>query len=67
MSLPNIYKPTKQYELIRIGKDNDGGYLCGTKNIKSANTLISFGISEDWSFEKDFLKNTLLPRAKLKM
>ena len=25
--LPKEFKPTYQYDLIRLGKDNDGGYL----------------------------------------
>ena len=25
--LPDIYKPKNEYNLIRLGKNNDGGYL----------------------------------------
>ena len=55
MALPNILRPVKT-ELIRCGAKNDGGYLVSKKSIKSANTLISFGILDDCSFENDFLK-----------
>ena len=56
MSLDYILKPDAQYELVRLGKDNDGGYLVGAETIKKADTLISFGIKNDWSFEKNFKK-----------
>ena len=54
--IPKLFSFKSTKDLIRVGKDNDGGYLCGTKTIKLTNTLISFGIGEDWSFEKEFLK-----------
>tara|TARA_B110000483_G_scaffold237221_1_gene311629 strand:+ start:515 stop:1258 length:744 start_codon:yes stop_codon:yes gene_type:complete len=55
MSLPIIFKPKKNYKLKRIGRDNDGGYLVGNKSLISSKTLISLGINDDWSFEKNFL------------
>ncbi len=54
MSLDNSLKPKFQYQLNRLGKKNDGGYLVGQETIKKAEVLISFGIKNDWSFEKDF-------------
>ena len=39
-----------------MGKKNDGGYLVGEETVKKAEALISFGIKNDWSFEKDFRK-----------
>ena len=56
MSLDNSLKPKFQYQLTRLGKKNDGGYLIGNETIKKADVLISFGIKNDWSFEKDFKK-----------
>lgn len=56
MSLPILFKPKKNYKLIRVGKDNDGGYLLGLNSILSSNYLISFGICDDWSFEIKCLK-----------
>src|SRR6056300_476597 len=56
MSLDNCLKPKFQYQLTRLGKKNDGGYLIGNETIKKADVFISFGIKNDWSFEKDFKK-----------
>lgn len=54
MSLPAGYKPKKNFSLIRLGRDNDGGYLIGYNTIKNTKSLISFGILDDCSFENDF-------------
>ena len=54
MAINKILKPKFNYDLIRLGKDFDGGYLVGENSVREANYLISFGINEDWSFEKDF-------------
>lgn len=56
MTLPNILKPKKKYDLIRIGSNNDGGYLCTLNSAKQSKTLICLGIWLDWVFEKEFLK-----------
>jgi hypothetical protein len=56
VNFPKFLKPKKEYKLIRIGKNNDGGYLVDEQSIKDAKTLISLGINDDWSFEKDFVK-----------
>ena len=54
MILDNKLKPRFTYKLTRIGKNNDGGYLVGLNSIKKTNVLISLGINDDWSFEKNF-------------
>ena len=59
--LPKNFKPDGAFDLIRIGKDNDGGYLVDRNSIKKSNGLISFGINTDWSFEKHFLKINNVP------
>ena len=55
MSLPKILKPEHNFKLIRVGKNNDGGYLVGKKSILNSENLISLGISDDWSFEEQFV------------
>jgi hypothetical protein len=54
--LPKELKPKHCYNLVRLGKDNDGGYLVEKDSLLNSESLISFGINLDWSFEKDFFK-----------
>jgi hypothetical protein len=54
--LPKELKPKHFYDLLRIGRNNDGGYLVEKDSLKASKALISFGLSFDWSFEKDFYK-----------
>jgi hypothetical protein len=53
---PKFLKPKRNFLLKRLGKDNDGGYLVDINSLTSANTLISLGINDDWSFELDAQK-----------
>jgi hypothetical protein len=53
-NLPNFFTFKSANDLIRIGKKNDGGYLVSRSDINMSDVLISLGIDEDWSFEKDF-------------
>jgi len=52
--LPKQFKPNHLYELIRLGRNNDGGYLAGKNSVFNSSALISFGINDDCSFEKEF-------------
>ena len=52
--LPNKFKPLGLYDLVRLGKNNDGGYLVCKNNVKESDCLISFGINDDFSFEETF-------------
>lgn len=54
--LPMILQPFKCDDLVRLGKDNDGGYLVNIEDVKKTTKLVSFGVKDDWSFEEDFLK-----------
>ena len=49
-------KPIVKKNLIRIGNKSDGGYVIDKACLKRANNLISFGVGDDWSFEKQCLK-----------
>ena len=49
-------KPKYNSKLIRIGSKFDGGYLVEKKSYKNAELLISFGIFNNWDFEKKFKK-----------
>lgn len=54
MPLSKYFKPKFSYDLVRIGKNNDGGYLIDFNSFKKSASLLSLGINDDWSFEKDF-------------
>jgi hypothetical protein len=54
--LPKELKPKHCYNLVRLGKNNDGGYLVEKNSLLNSESLVSFGINLDWSFEKDFYK-----------
>lgn len=41
-------------DLIRLGKNNDGGYVVLKSRLPEYDNLISFGIAGDISFERDF-------------
>ena len=60
MPFHKILKPKYNYDLIRIGRDNDGGYLVEKKSFENTECLISLGINDDWSFEEDFLKKNII-------
>lgn len=54
--LPKFLKPKQEYDLIRLGQDNDGGYLVEKQSIINSNCLITLGLGYDWSFEKEYSK-----------
>ena len=41
IKIPYFLKPKKNYELIRVGKNNDGGYLVCTNSIKKSRFLLT--------------------------
>jgi len=49
----SIIQPVFTDDLVRIGRDTDGGYLINRRSIADAD-LLSFGINDDWSFEAHF-------------
>ena len=49
-------KPIYINNLVRIGKENDGGYVIPKSIFSLCDGLLSYGINKDWSFEKDFQK-----------
>jgi hypothetical protein len=54
--LPKIFQPFECLDIVRLGKDNDGGYLVNKFDVMKSNQLLSFGIGGDSSFEEDFFK-----------
>jgi len=56
-------KPIHVRDLIRVGRDNDGGYIIPKSIMIKSKSLLSYGINKDWSFEKDF--NSINPKSKV--
>jgi hypothetical protein len=48
------FHPVQCATLARIGSSNDGGYVVPLNAVSAARALISFGLSHDWTFERDF-------------
>ena len=55
------FSPKGEYDLIRLGKLNDSGYLVDKRDVNSADILISLGVCHAWSFEESFLKLNNIP------
>ena len=60
--LPNNFLPylVKKENLIRLGPKYDGGYIVHKKTLSKITKIITFGLNDDWNFEKDFLKKNQL-------
>lgn len=56
MALDNEFMIRGKCDLVRIGQNNDGGYLICNKSVLETKYLVSIGISDDFSFEENFLK-----------
>ena len=54
LELPIIFRPEKETKFVRLGRNNDGGYIVPVDAAKDSSLLLSFGLDDDWSFEKDF-------------
>lgn len=59
--LPPTLKIRQVGGLVRLGRDGDGGYLVSKDDVQRSNVLISLGISNDWSFERDFFSRSNIP------
>lgn len=54
IKLPKILQPFHCNDLVRLGKNNDGGYLVHKGDSWSTYSILSFGVGTDLSFEKEF-------------
>jgi len=52
----SFLRPVIVEEICRVGNLSDGGYVMSRSAIESAEVLLSFGLGENWSFEKAFSK-----------
>ncbi len=51
-----LIRPIHSEKLIRLGRQLDGGYVISEKSLEICDSLVSFGINNDWFFELDFIK-----------
>ncbi len=58
---PADFRPVACEQLVRVGSANDGGYVVPLDAVEAADVLLSFGLSHDWNFERDFKNRN--PRA----
>jgi len=56
--LPKFFIPKYEYDLLRLGRDYDGGYLVERRSMQHSKFLLSVGMAWDFSFEKDYLEKT---------
>ena len=59
--LPNEFKPENEYDLIRLGQDNDGGYLVERKSINDSKSLTNSSLKASGmpSLIKDSLRSLI--------
>jgi hypothetical protein len=48
-------RPLLLDDMVRLGRDNDGGYVVSARSLRDCNVLIGLGINTDWSFEEAVL------------
>jgi hypothetical protein len=56
INISKFFYPKNDCNLIRLGNKNDGGYVVEENSVRNSEILLSFGLSDDWSFESDFSK-----------
>lgn len=61
--LPRSFMPDAGFEPVRLGRNNDGGYVIDQRSLGDVQQLISIGINDDWSFERDFIRHNRVPVA----
>jgi hypothetical protein len=54
MPIPNTLAPVIVADLVRVGKNSDGGYIIPRSIMQKADCLISMGINENWTFDQGF-------------
>lgn len=49
------YLAPVRFDLMRLGRSRDGGYVVARSSIEDSQALISLGLSNEWSFDSEFL------------
>ena len=57
-------QPYQVGPMHRLGSKNDGGYVI-PKELPTISTLISFGVGDNWSFERSCLKSGIVSNCKM--
>jgi len=52
--LPTSWKPRNSHGLIRVGPNEDGGYVIPKIILDKTSILFGLGVNDDWRFEADF-------------
>ncbi len=55
VTLPPWLYPRSRCDAVRVGSKHDGGYVIDSESIKTSKYLLSFGIGENFDFEKQWL------------
>lgn len=53
-ALPGWLKPVGAGPMMRMGREHDGGYVLPVAALESSDGLLSLGINDDWSLDRDF-------------
>jgi hypothetical protein len=56
MALPFEWRSKFLDDLVRLGNAHDGGYVIPRRTVPGTSVLLSLGISDDWTFEADFVR-----------
>lgn len=48
------WRPVAVDDLVRVGRDHDGGYVISRRAVEATRVLVGMGLNDDWSFERDF-------------
>jgi hypothetical protein len=56
--LPASWKPVPASGLIRLGAQEDGGYVLSARAVAASGLLLSMGLNDDWRFEQAFREMT---------
>ena len=51
----SAFRPVVVDDLIRLGRNEDGGYVVSARSVDTADVLVGLGINDDWSFEGAFV------------
>lgn len=61
-NLPKSLRPTDNTgDIVRIGSEYDGGYICCLEDVKKTDVIISGGINNNWDFEIEILTYNKVP------